>query len=85
MNGQQLADVLDQTVHALGALDLDALNAIEERLVVLSRFTFLADEAGIASILLKKRVLQLVLNHSESALKALQNLYGRNTRDLWEH
>jgi hypothetical protein len=82
---QAIADVLDEAIRALAILDLDALKAMEERLTVLSQSRLIADEIRIASILRKKRVLELVLYHSESNLNALQRLYGRNTRDLWEH
>lgn len=82
---QALEDALDETIHALALLDLDALRAVEERLTVLTQSTQIVDEASIGSILRKKRVLELVLQHSESNLNALQRLYGRNTRDLWEH
>lgn len=82
---QALEDALDETIHALALLDLDALRAVEERLAVLTQSTLTVDEASIGSILRKKRVLELVLQHSESNLNALQRLYGRNTRDLWEH
>ena len=82
---QALEDALDETIHALALLDLDALKAVEERLTILTQSTLIADEVSIGSILRKKRVLELVLQHSESNLNALQRLYGRNTRDLWEH
>lgn len=82
---QAIANVLDETVRALALLDLDTLKAVEERAAVLSRSPLIADEICIASILRKKSVLELVLYHSESNLNALQRLYGRNTRDLWEH
>lgn len=80
-----LEDALDETIHALALLDFDALKAVEERLTVLTQSTQIVDEASIGSILRKKRVLELVLHHSESNLNALQRLYGRNTSDLWEH
>jgi hypothetical protein len=82
---QAIADVLDETIHALAHLDLDALKSMEDRLTVLSQPAPIADEVCIASILRKRRVLELVLHHSESNLNALQRLYGRNTRDRWEH
>lgn len=82
---QAITDVLDETISALALLDLDTLKAVEERLTLLSQSPQIADEIGIASILSKKRVLELVLHHSESNLNALQGLYGRNTRDRWEH
>jgi len=81
---QALRDALDETVHALAILDLDALQAIERRLTMLAQSQLVADGIGIDFILAKKRVLELVLYHSESNLNALRSLYGRNTRDLWE-
>ncbi len=81
---QALRDALDETVHALAILDLDALQAIERRLTTLAQSQLVTDGIGIDFILAKKRVLELVLYHSESNLNALRRLYGRNTRDLWE-
>jgi hypothetical protein len=82
---QAVGDALDETIHALARLDLDALTAIEERMMVLAQSRLIADGAVMGSILAKKRVLEQVLNHSESNLDALQRLYRRNMRDLWEH
>lgn len=81
---QALGDALDETIHALAILDLDTLQAIEQRLTMLAQSQLVADGFNIDSILAKKRVLELVLSHSESNLNALRRLYGRNTRDLWE-
>ena len=81
---QALEDALDETIHALAILDLDTLQAIEQRLTMLAQSQLVADGFNIDSILAKKRVLELVLSHSESNLNALRRLYGRNTRDLWE-
>ncbi|MDW5266500.1 MULTISPECIES: hypothetical protein [Acidobacteriaceae] len=84
---QALGEALDETIHALAILDLDALQVIERRLTTLAQSQLVTDWIGIDSILsivAKKRVLELVLYHSESNLNALRRLYGRNTRDLWE-
>jgi hypothetical protein len=81
---QALGDALDETIHALAILDLDALQAIERRLTTLVQSGPVVDGIGVDFILAKKRVLELVLSHSESNLNALRRLYGRNTRDLWE-
>lgn len=84
---QALGDALDETVHALAILDLDTLQAIEQRLTALGQSVCFEDKIGANCSLLigaKKRVLELVLYHSESNLNALRRLYGRNTRDLWE-
>jgi hypothetical protein len=82
---QVVADVLDETIHALAILDLDTLQAMEERMMTLAQSALDVDEAGLGSILAKKRVLEAVLYQSESNLNALRRLYGRNTRDQWEH
>lgn len=81
---QALCDALDETIHALAILDLDTLQAIEQRMTMLAQTQPAAGGLDIDSILAKKRVLELVLYHSESNLNALRRLYGRNTRDLWE-
>jgi hypothetical protein len=81
---QALCNALDETVHALAILDLDTLQAIERRMTMLAETQPVTDGLDIDSILAKKRVLELVLYHSESNLNALRRLYGRNTRDLWE-
>ncbi|GGG73828.1 hypothetical protein [Edaphobacter dinghuensis] len=81
---QALCNALDETVHALAILDLDTLQAIERQMTTLAQTEPVADGLDIDSILAKKRVLELVLYHSESNLNALRRLYGRNTRDLWE-
>jgi len=85
---QALCNALDETIHALAILDLDTLQAVERRMTTLAETQFvmdgLDDGLDIDSILAKKRVLELVLYHSESNLNALHRLYGRNTRDLWE-
>lgn len=81
---QAVADALDETIRALAILDLDTLQAMEERMMVLAQSPLIADEVSIGSILAKKRVLELVLDHSESNLNALRRLYGRNAGELWE-
>jgi hypothetical protein len=81
---QALCNALDETVHALAILDLDTLQVVERRLTMLAQSRLVTDWIDIDSILAKKRVLEMVLYHSESNLNALRRLYGRNTRDLWE-
>jgi len=81
---QVLCNALDETIHALALLDLDALQVIERRLTTLAQSRLVMDGINVDSILARKRVLELVLYHSESNLNALRRLYGRNTRDLWE-
>lgn len=81
---QALCNALDETVHALSILDLDTLEAIEQRMALLTHIRFPPDKDSVNAILAKKRVLEMVLHHSELNLNALCRLYGRNTRDLWE-
>jgi hypothetical protein len=84
---QALCDALDETIHALAILDLETLQAIERRLTAMAQSRLAAegiDSDSASSVAAKKRVLELVLYHSESNLNALHRLYGRNMRDLWE-
>jgi hypothetical protein len=81
---QAVADVLDETIKALVSLDLESLQLQAKRVSVLAQSNLIADEAGVASVLEKKRVLELVLHGSASNLNALNRLYRRNTRDSWE-
>ncbi len=83
--GQAVADVLEETIKALGSLDLESLQVQEEQIAILAQSNLIADEVSMTSVLAKKRVLELVLRSSASNLNALNRLYGRNTRDPWEH
>ncbi len=82
---QAVADILDETVEALAVLDSDSLRTLEERAATLAQSSLIFNEAGLSSILAKRRVLELVLGDSASNLNALNRLYGRNTRVPWEH
>lgn len=79
-----VADVLDETIKALISLDLESLQLQGKRILILAQSNLIDDEAGMASVLQKKRVLELVLHGSASNLNALNRLYRRNTRDPWE-
>lgn len=83
--GQAVAKVLDETIKALGSLDLESLQVQERQITALAQSHLIADDAGITSVLAKKRVLELVLRSTASNLNTLNRLYGRNTRDPWEH
>lgn len=82
---QALADVLDETINALTVLDLESLQILEERASVLAQSGLLGDEVGTALLLAKKGLLERVLHGSLSNLNAFSRLYGRDTRDTWEH
>jgi hypothetical protein len=79
---QTVADLLDETIDALAALDLYRLQVLEERSVALSEAKII-HEKNIPSILMKKRVLELVLQSSEESLNALDRLRDRNVRSPW--
>jgi hypothetical protein len=84
---QVLGEALDQTIHALAMLDLDALESIEQRLTTLAPSRRVGDEIDadcMVSLIARKCVLEQVLYHSELNLNALRRLHGRNMRDLWQ-
>jgi hypothetical protein len=78
-----LADILDKTVAALRDLDSDALEALEKQIVTLAEVgaRFELDEAG--PILLKKRLLEFLLQNCQVNLDALTRLQARNLREQW--
>jgi len=80
---QALADVLDETIHALTRLDLAKLQTLEKRTSALMGLGITCDEETIHSVLSKKRLLKLILQSCETNLNALNRLYGRNKRDPW--
>ncbi len=82
---QAVADILDETITALSLLDLNCLEALEKRIAGLAGSKLVADQAGMDSIRARRDVLEGVLHHSASNLNALNRLYGRDTRDQWEH
>ena len=82
--GQAVADVLGETITALALLDLDSLQALEERAAMLAQSNLVADAACMDLIRAKGRVLETVLGYSESNLNALNRLYGRDTRGPWQ-
>jgi hypothetical protein len=81
--GQAVEDVLDETLKGLASLNLESLQAQEKQAAVLAQSGLALDELSRASVLMKKRVLELVLHKSASNLNALNRLYGRDTRDAW--
>ena len=82
---QAVADVLNETIEAFAVFDLECLQILEERASALAKSNFVVDKADMATILLKKRVLEQVLHDSISHLKVFKYLYGRDKSDPWEH
>jgi|GEM_PF-3122118 len=83
MINQTLIDILDETVEALSNLDLEKLNALERRIVLLaeSNSNFARDNIGL--ILPKKRQLEIMLQNCHVNLDALTRLHARNMRNQW--
>jgi len=82
---QAIADVLDETIKALGLLDLNRLETLERRIAGLAGSRLVADQSGMISIRAKRDVLEAVMRNSVANLNALNRLYGRDKRDRWEH
>jgi len=79
---QTVADLLDETIDALAVLDLDRLQVLEERGAAISEAKILYEKNN-HSILMKKRVLELLLQSSEESLSAIVRLRDRNVRSQW--
>ena len=78
-----LVDILDETAEALSTLDLEKLNALEQRILLLaeSNKKFASDD--IDMVLQKKRRLEIVLQNCQINLDALSRLHARNMRNQW--
>jgi hypothetical protein len=79
---QAVADLLDETIDALAVMDLDRLQVLEERSAALCGVKINYDK-NIHPILMKKRVLELVLQSSAESLNAMDRLRDRNVRSQW--
>jgi hypothetical protein len=78
---QAVTEVLHEAIQALGALDLNKLERLEERFTALAVF----GEGQSAKILAKRRLLGLIRQNCKSNLDALDRLRGGDTRDQWVH
>lgn len=80
-----LVEVMDETISALRVLDLNRLEALERQIAGLAMARFVIHPSEMNLIRTKRDVLEGVLHNSASNLSALNRLYGRDTRDRWEH
>jgi hypothetical protein len=80
---QALADILDETLVALSSFDLDKLQALEQRIVLLAESDDRLEAHEVGSVLLKKRRLEVVLQNCQINLDALSRLHVRNMRNQW--
>jgi hypothetical protein len=80
---QTLVDILDETVEALSNLDLEKLNALERRIVLLAESNANFERDSIGLLLPKKRQLEIMLQNCQANLDALTRLHARNMRNQW--
>jgi hypothetical protein len=78
-----LVDILDETADALSTLDLEKLNALEQRIVLLAESNPKFARDGIGLVLQKKRQLEIILQNCQINLDALNRLHARNMRNQW--
>jgi len=80
-----LMDLLDETIAALALMDAEKLEALGERIELLSQVNVVCGRDDGKNALAKKRVLEILLENSESNLRLLERLYERGTTVQWEH
>jgi hypothetical protein len=80
---QALAEILDETVKALRDLDSDALHALEQRIVALTKSNEKHEIEDAGLVLSKKGLLEIVLQNFRANLDALTCLHARNMRNRW--
>jgi hypothetical protein len=80
---QSLEEVLDETVDALSHLDLERLNALEQRAVLLAGSNANFETSSLGLVRPKKRRLEIVLQNCRTNLNALTRLHERNVRNQW--
>jgi hypothetical protein len=80
-----LAEIMDETISALRVLDLNRLEALERQIAGLAGARLVVHQSEMNLIRTKRDVLEGILHNSASNLSALNRLYGRDTRDSWEH
>ena len=79
-----LEDLLDETIAALALMDVEKLEALGERVELLSQVNAVCSRDN-GRTLAKKRVLEILLENSESNLRLRERLYERGTTVQWEH
>jgi hypothetical protein len=82
--GLALVDLLDETIAALALMSAEKLEALGERVELLSQVNAVCSRDNRKKALAKKRVLEILLENSESNLRLLERLYKRGTTVQWE-
>jgi hypothetical protein len=80
-----LADLLDETIAALATIDAERLEKLGARVELLSQIHVVGSEGGAMKVLARKRVLEILLQSSESNLRLLERLYERGRKVQWQH
>ncbi|RSL14875.1 hypothetical protein EDE15_0343 [Edaphobacter aggregans] len=80
-----LVDLLDETIAALALMDAEKLETLGERVELLSQVNVVCGRDDGKNALAKKRVLEVLLENSESNLRLLERLYERGATVQWEH
>lgn len=80
-----LVDLLDETITALAMMDAEKLEALGERIELLSQTDVVCGRDKGTKALAKKRVLEMLLVNSESNLRLLERLYERGATVRWQH
>jgi len=85
VSNQLVADILEKTVQAIRTLDLNRLKNVEEKISALAQYSITCDKWDLNTILVKKHLVDTILQNCESNLDSLNRLLDRNTRDQWAH
>jgi hypothetical protein len=78
-----LVDILEETADALSRWIWRRLNALEQRIVLLSESNTKFARDGIDVALQRKRQLEIILKNCQINLDALNRLHARNRRNQW--
>jgi hypothetical protein len=78
-----LVDILEETAAALSTWNLEKLNALEQRIVLLAGSNTKFARDGLNEALERKRQLEIILKNCQINLDALNRLHARNMRNRW--
>jgi hypothetical protein len=84
-SNQVVADILEETVQAIRMLDLNRLKNVEEKISALAQYSITCGRWDLNTSLVKKHLVDTILQNCESNLDSLNRLHSRNTRDQWAH
>ncbi len=82
---QVLTNLLEEAIAALAMMDAEKLEALGERVELLSEINIVCNQDKATKAFTKKRVLEILLESSESNLRLLERLYMRGATIQWQH